>query len=129
MSESVRGWADGGRPNEARSVGTDSERPAEPDDERSPGSDGDDTQTDVVATSEVFGLLSDETRLAIVRELAAADEPVRFCVLRERVGAADSGRFNYHLGKLRDTLVVRDEDGYRLTPVGTRVAGTIPLEA
>jgi|APHM01.1.fsa_nt_gi hypothetical protein len=68
----------------------------------------------------VFRLLSDETRLAIVTALADASEPVCFSALRDRVGAADSGRFNYHLGELRETLVTKRADGYALTPAGER---------
>ena len=79
-------------------------------------------------SADEFQLLGDETRLAIVRELATVDEPVRFCVLRERVGIADSGRFNYHLGKLRGSLVVTDDDGYRLTHAGERLAQAVVME-
>ena len=79
----------------------------------------------------VFDLLSDETRLAIVRALAdhQPDDPRRatltFSELRERVGARDAGRFNYHLGKLRDVLVEKTDCGYRLTHRGVRVASIL----
>ncbi len=81
----------------------------------------------------VFDLLSDETRLAIVRALAESrcDDPGRpaltFSELRERVGARDAGRFNYHLGKLRGVLVEKTDAGYRLTPRGV-TAGTLLLD-
>lgn len=76
--------------------------------------------------ADVFRLLGDETRLAIVRVLAAADEPLRFTTLRERVGAADSGRFNYHLGKLRGELVHETADGYELSAIGRRLTRLVP---
>ncbi|MFD1568883.1 ArsR/SmtB family transcription factor [Halolamina litorea] len=76
--------------------------------------------------AEAFSLLGDETRVAVLRTLAeAADEPLGFAELRERVGVEDSGRFNYHLGKLVDRFVRKDDEGYRLTYAGTRVVGAI----
>lgn len=75
----------------------------------------------------VFQLLGDETRLAIVRALATAEGPVEFSALRDRVGAADSGRFNYHLGRLRETLVAKTTDGYVLTATGERVTRGLPV--
>jgi DNA-binding transcriptional ArsR family regulator len=78
-----------------------------------------------------FDLLADDTRAAIVRALAEArrespaDPWLSFSELRERVGATDSGRFNYHLGKLRGHLVAKTADGYRLSPVGGEAAGAL----
>jgi len=78
-----------------------------------------------------FDLLADETRAAIVRTLATArrDSPmdpyVSFSELQDRVGATDSGRFNYHLGKLRGHFVRQTDDGYTLTPVGQQAAGAM----
>lgn len=84
---------------------------------------------------EAFGVVANETRIAILRALwdertadpEAVDgprsEPVAFSTLRERVGVADSGQFNYHLGKLVPEFVQHREDGYALTHAGTRVIG------
>ena len=78
-----------------------------------------------------FDLLADETRAAILRELATArrdsprDSAVSFSALRERVGVADSGRFNYHLGQLTGHLVAETEDGYELSPVGQQAASSV----
>jgi DNA-binding transcriptional ArsR family regulator len=78
-----------------------------------------------------FDLLADETRAAILRELATArrdsprDSGVSFSTLRERVGVADSGRFNYHLGQLTGHLVSETTDGYELSPVGQQAASSI----
>jgi hypothetical protein len=92
-----------------------------------------DRGADVLDTLDTFSLLAEETRLTILRELAAAGpaaerEPVSFAELRRRVGTADSGRFNYHLDKLQPQFVQHvDEDdgpsGYRPTWAGIRVIG------
>jgi DNA-binding transcriptional ArsR family regulator len=93
--------------------------------------DGRDTPTPATAeATAVFDLLSDETRLRIVTTLARDREVdgasgLRFSQLRERVGAADSGRFNYHLGKLRGDLVRKDGERYVLTETGRTYAATV----
>jgi len=68
---------------------------------------------DPAAVSDALELLSDETRLAVVLELAAADavpdgDPLSFSTLRDRVGVRDSGRFNYHLDRLRERFVAQE---------------------
>ena len=84
--------------------------------------------------SGVFELLSDETRLGIVRELAvvnadgSAENGLSFSELRTRVGTRDSGQFNYHLGRLRGNLVEKNGAGYELTELGLVVGATV-LEA
>lgn len=72
---------------------------------------------------EVFELLGNDIRLRIVRELCTAEPgcAVPFSRLRERVGVRDSGKFNYHLGRLRGPLVEKREDGYALTAAGRAV--------
>lgn len=74
---------------------------------------------------DALALLADETRLSILRELYALEEPLTFSELRERVGVRDSGQFNYHLGKLTDQFVERGEDGYELTMAGMRLLGAV----
>jgi hypothetical protein len=80
---------------------------------------------------EAFGLLGNETRLAILLALWEAHDPdagsaaVPFSELRERVGMRDSGQFNYHLGKLEGAFVRRTDDGYRLLPVGLELVQTV----
>jgi hypothetical protein len=86
---------------------------------------------------EVFGLLGNETRMAILQAIWDADggdrpddNVVTFTELRDRVGVADSGRFNYHLGQLTGRFVRKTDDGYRLRQAGLSVirallAGTI----
>lgn len=85
--------------------------------------DAPDTEFDA---AEAFALLGDETRVAILEALAgSAEDPQSFAQLRERVGVEDSGRFNYHLGKLVGRFVEKDDDGYRLTFAGSRVVGAV----
>ena len=73
--------------------------------------------------ADTFTLLSDETRVAIVRALADAPaEALGFSELRSRVGVRDGGRFNYHLQKLCGSLVEKRTEGYALTAAGERAA-------
>ena len=82
-------------------------------------------------TADLFGLLSDETRVRIVGELYVVhqhrpnDPTLSFSALVDRVGVTDTGRFNYHLGRLRGTLVEKRENGYALTPAGTRLGSLL----
>jgi DNA-binding transcriptional ArsR family regulator len=67
-----------------------------------------------------FELLSNETRIAILRVLASADEEcLPFSILRKRVGIDDSGQFNYHLNRLAGHYVRRTRDGYIICQTGT----------
>lgn len=79
--------------------------------------------------SETVSLFADETRATILRELGAhlkeEGEPPTFSTLRDRVGVADSGQFNYHLDQLQDTLVRNDGEGYVFTRFGMRVVGLL----
>lgn len=87
------------------------------------------------APEAAFALLGDETRLAILRALWRAQvetggapierRSVSFAELRERVGVRDSGRFNYHLGKLVGPFVRKSDDGYSLRRAGMQVVGAV----
>ncbi|MFB6269454.1 MAG: ArsR/SmtB family transcription factor, partial [Halobacterium sp.] len=74
---------------------------------------------------DAFAAVADELRVAILRELWDADGPLAFSDLRGRLDVRDSGRFNYHLGKLRGRFVEQTEDGYRLTLAGRRLVGAL----
>lgn len=75
---------------------------------------------------EAFAALSDETRVDILRALwEVEDRQATFSELREAVGVADSGQFNYHLDKLVGRFVRKTEDGYELTLAGLHVNGAI----
>lgn len=82
--------------------------------------------TETVSPATAFAVLADSTRIDILRALAEdSQESLSFSDLRQRVGTADSGQFNYHLGKLVGKFVRKDEDGYRLTTAGFQVYGAI----
>ncbi|MFW5935339.1 MAG: DUF7347 domain-containing protein, partial [Halolamina sp.] len=44
--------------------------------------------------TDALAVLADETRVAILRALAEADEPLPFSELRRRADIRDPGRFN-----------------------------------
>jgi DNA-binding transcriptional ArsR family regulator len=74
---------------------------------------------------EALSVVGEETRARILVELGEAvrgdgltPAALSFSELMERVGAADSGRFNYHLDKLVGTFVLKTEEGYQLRPPG-----------
>lgn len=70
---------------------------------------------------EAFAVLGNESRMEIIQELGAADEPLPFSELLDRVGISDSGQFNYHLDKLEAHFVRKTEAGYGLSAAGIRV--------
>ncbi len=88
-------------------------------------------ETDVDPSREGFELLSDETRLAVLRELAARageapeDPTLGFAALRRRVGRRDSGNFSYHLSQLEGRFVEKTDDGYRIAPAGMEVVAAV----
>ncbi|UPM42152.1 DUF7351 domain-containing protein [Halocatena salina] len=89
----------------------------------------DSTEQDVterLPPEDVFSILGNETRIDIIQALWQAENtPVSFSELQDRAAVADSGQFNYHLGKLVGTFVQRDEEGYGLTYAGRRIIGAI----
>ncbi|EMA41776.1 winged helix-turn-helix domain-containing protein [Halobiforma nitratireducens] len=84
-----------------------------------------------------FKALGNETRLEILRVLydrgQASSEVtgsvVPYSELRDAVGIADKGNFNYHLRQLDDRFLERDDGGYRLTFAGFEIAKVIDLDA
>lgn len=87
----------------------------------------DQDEFDRISPEDAFTLLGNETRIDIIRALGEmSDESVSFSTLRDRANVADSGQFNYHLGKLVGSFVARtEEDGYELTYAGKQVNGAI----
>ncbi|MFC7140198.1 ArsR/SmtB family transcription factor [Halosimplex aquaticum] len=79
--------------------------------------------------AEAFDVLSDETRLDILRALADADGPLPFSRLRERAGIRDSGRFSYHLRRLCEYFVRETDEGYALGHAGSRVVAATATAA
>lgn len=89
---------------------------------------------------EVLAAIGHETRARIVLELGDYSEGptdmtgLSYTNLMERVGAEDSGRFNYHLDRLRESLVSKTDNGYWLDVNGhfvyqALVAGTLTAAA
>lgn len=79
---------------------------------------------------DAFSLLGDATRLEIVSTLdAAAEPPVQFSTLYDRVDVADSARFNYHLQQLIPHFVSKTGDGYELTSAARRLARAVTAGA
>jgi hypothetical protein len=74
---------------------------------------------------EAFAVLGNEIRVDVLRTLAAADEPLAFSELYDRVDVADSGQFNYHLDQTLGHFVVDGDDGYRLADPGRRVVEAV----
>lgn len=72
-----------------------------------------------------FSVLGSETRLKILQVLGEADGPLSFSTLRETVGTADSGQFNYHLHKLEGLFVRKTDGGYVLRQAGRRIIEAI----
>jgi hypothetical protein len=79
-----------------------------------------------------FALVGEPTRLAILRAIwEAPTDVVSFSEIRDRVGTRDTGRFNYHLGKLRGHFVRKVEDdehsaaGYELRQAGIEVVRSV----
>lgn len=87
--------------------------------------------TDGAHATDAFATLGNEVRLATLLALWEAYDPadpdavVSFSDLREAVGAADSGGFNYHLRQLSDTFLRKTDEGYGLSPVGLKLVQTV----
>lgn len=69
------------------------------------------------AVRDALSVLAHDIRLDIVLALLEGwagvhTEPQRYSELMDAVGMADSGKFNYHLDKLRDVYVEKVEEGY-----------------
>ena len=98
---------------------------------------GSESEVGGVSPEEAFAILSDETRLNIIRTLWWAGahheyddiddsaSTLSFSELRKRVDVNDNGRFNYHLSKLVPHFVRKTDSGYRLSGGGKRIARTV----
>jgi hypothetical protein len=83
------------------------------------------------SAADAFALLSDETRVAILRAVARAqaelDEvnagpsELAFSEVYDRVDVDNTSKLSYHLGELTGTFLRKGEDGYSLTHAGERV--------
>jgi DNA-binding transcriptional ArsR family regulator len=80
-----------------------------------------------LSPAEAFAILGNGVRIAILRALVDGVEetPASFSALRDAVGIADSGRFNYHLQQLTDHFLEREAGGYALRYPGRKVAHAV----
>ncbi|GGM48924.1 hypothetical protein [Haloarcula argentinensis] len=76
-----------------------------------------------------FAVLNHQTRVDILLTLVASwdesginDYALSFSELREGVDSRHSGRFNYHLQRLTDDLLVQIDGCYEFTDLGWRIA-------
>lgn len=78
------------------------------------------------APDRAFWLLSDETRVAILRAVwESSADTVSFTEIRERIGNPNSGHFNYYIDKLTGHFLSKGEDGYALTQAGREVVRAV----
>lgn len=78
-----------------------------------------------IDSGEAFALLANETRIDILRVLGAANGPLSFTALRERVGIQHGQEFPYHLDKLVGHFVGQRDGAYALRPAGRRVVEAV----
>lgn len=84
-------------------------------------------------TTEAFGLLADETRLAILLALWEAYDPqaddntVPFSEIFERIDYDDPGNLSYHLEKLEGQFVQQqgEGEGYRIRTTGLKLVRSV----
>jgi DNA-binding transcriptional ArsR family regulator len=85
----------------------------------------------VEAAAATFGLVTNDTRVGILRELAHhqrdnPEEPaLPFAELRRRVEGRETGNFSYHLDRLTGRFVTGEDGGYRLTQLGMHLTATV----
>ncbi|WP_330630236.1 citrate/2-methylcitrate synthase [Halocatena halophila] len=68
-----------------------------------------------------FELLSEPSRLELLAILDQASKPLSYSAFRERSSIQDKGRFNYHLRRLRGTLIANVGATYTLRAPGQRI--------
>jgi len=86
--------------------------------------------------AEVFGLLSDETRVDILRTVARAQQERResgvtelsFSDIYDRVDVDGTSKLSYHLGELTGTFLRKHGDGYAFTHAGEQMVRFILAE-
>jgi citrate synthase len=80
--------------------------------------------SEIEDVSNLFELLSNETRLEILRALHSRTDRLSYTELRRETSIEDKGKFNYHLRQLSD-FIDRQEGEYRLTAKGDRISQNI----
>lgn len=81
--------------------------------------------------ADTFALLSDESRVEILRSIAIAQNeqgpsnsgvaPLSFSGIYERVDIDNTSKLSYHLGELTETYLRKSEGGYSLTHAGEQI--------
>lgn len=74
---------------------------------------------------DAFAVLSDETRLDILRTLGELDGPASFSELYARVDYDTTSNFGYHLRQLDGLFLQKTADGYGLREAGRRVVEAV----
>jgi len=87
--------------------------------------DGAGAVVEQLSADTAFELLSNETRLSVLRALFDADGALSFSELNDAVGTRDSGQFNYHLDRLKGAFIDKTAEGYELTAEGMDVVGSL----
>lgn len=81
----------------------------------------------IETATDVFGVLSNSTRLEILASLHDQSEPISYTELRESISITDKGQFNYHLRQLDQCVQSRD-GRYMLTERGEKLVTEILSE-
>jgi DNA-binding transcriptional ArsR family regulator len=81
----------------------------------------------IETATDVFGILSNATRLEILASLYDRSEPIPYTELRESISITDKGQFNYHLRQL-DQFVQGQDGRYTLTERGEKLVEEILSE-
>lgn len=89
-----------------------------------PGPDADD-DADRLSPAAAFGILGNDTRIAILRALWEAPEPQSYAELRRTVAPDDTGNFNYHVDKVAGHFVRKTEEGYVLRHAGEQIVRAV----
>lgn len=81
-------------------------------------------QISSAAFEDALSAIAEESRIQILQALWEANgAPVSFSDIRKETEITDSGKFNYHLGKLQPEFVRKRDQGYELTSAGRKVIG------
>lgn len=88
--------------------------------------------------ADIFALLSDESRVDILRAVAIAQHeqgpsnsgfaPLSFSEIYERVDVGNTSKLSYHLGELTGTFLRKTEGGYSFTHAGEQIVRFILAE-
>ncbi|ARS90512.1 DUF7351 domain-containing protein [Natrarchaeobaculum aegyptiacum] len=88
--------------------------------------------------ADAFALLSDPSRVTILRAVAVAQyeqdpsspgfESLAFSEIYDRVDVDNTSKLSYHLGELTGTYLRKDDDGYALTHAGDQIVRFILAE-